>query len=67
MSADDETEPVASSAVDPRTVLTGPDADPVNEDGEEPVVKPGESTESVESAFTYPVPANSLTVYRINR
>ncbi len=50
-----------------RTVLTGPDADAVNEDGEAPVVKPEASTESVKSDFTYTAPANSLTVYRIEQ
>ncbi len=50
-----------------RTILTGPDADAVNEDGEAPVVKPEESTESVKPAFSYTAPANSLTVYRINK
>jgi len=50
-----------------KTVLTGPDADAVNEDGKSPVVKPEESTESVKPVFTYTAPANSLTVYRINQ
>jgi alpha-L-arabinofuranosidase len=50
-----------------RTVLTGPDADAVNDDGKAPVVKPEESTESVKAAFTYTAPANSLTIYPINR
>jgi alpha-L-arabinofuranosidase len=50
-----------------RTVLTGPDADAVNEDGKAPVVKPQTSTESVTPAFAYTAPASSLTVYRINR
>jgi alpha-L-arabinofuranosidase len=50
-----------------RTILTGPDADAVNEDGKEPVVKPQASTESVKPAFVYTAPANSLTVYCINR
>jgi alpha-L-arabinofuranosidase len=50
-----------------KTVLTGPDADAVNEDGKTPVVKPEASTESIKPAFTYIAPANSLTVYRIDR
>ncbi len=50
-----------------KTVLTGPDADAVNEDGKTPVVKPDESTESLKAAFTCTAPAHSLTVYRIDR
>ena len=50
-----------------KTVLTGPDADAVNEDGKTPAVEPQESTESLRPAFTYAAPANSLTVYRIDR
>jgi alpha-L-arabinofuranosidase len=50
-----------------KTVLTGPDADAVNDDGKAPVVEPHESTESLLSAFTCTAPANSLTIYRINR
>jgi len=50
-----------------KTVLTGPDADAVNADGETPVIEPEVSTESVEPAFVYMAPANSLTVYRIDR
>jgi len=50
-----------------KTVLSGPDADAVNEDAKEPVIKPIQSTELVKSVFTYEAPANSLTVYRINR
>ena len=50
-----------------KTVLTGPDADAENEDGNAPVVKPEASTESVKPIFPYTAPANSLTVYRINR
>jgi alpha-N-arabinofuranosidase len=50
-----------------KTVLTGPNADAVNEDGKAPVVKPQESTESIKPVFTYTAPSNSLTVYRINR
>jgi alpha-L-arabinofuranosidase len=49
-----------------KTVLTGPDADAVNEDGKKPVVKPETSEESVSSRFTAAVPAHSLTVYRID-
>jgi len=50
-----------------KSILTGPDADAVNEDEEAPVIKPQASTESVKSVFTYTAPANSLTVYRIDR
>jgi alpha-L-arabinofuranosidase len=50
-----------------KTVLTGPNADAVNEDGKAPVVKPVVSTESVKVDFTCTAPANSLTVYRIDR
>jgi hypothetical protein len=50
-----------------QTILTGPDADTVNEDGKAPVVKLELSTESVKPVFTYTAPANSLTVYRVKR
>lgn len=50
-----------------KTVLTGPDAAAVNEDGKAPVVKPEESTESVKSVFTYTAPANSFTVFRVDQ
>jgi alpha-L-arabinofuranosidase len=50
-----------------RTVLTGPDADAVNEDGEPPAVKPESSTETIEPSFAYTALACSLTVFRINR
>ena len=50
-----------------RTILTGPNADAENKDGEAPVVKPEISTESVTSAFTCTAPANSLTIYRIHQ
>lgn len=50
-----------------KTVLTGPDADAVNEDGKPLVVKPEHSTETIKPVFTYMVPANSLTVIRITR
>ena len=49
-----------------KTVLTGPDADVINEDGETPVIKPEVSNESVKASFTCAVPAHSLTVYRID-
>jgi alpha-L-arabinofuranosidase len=50
-----------------KTVLTGPDADAVNEDGKTPVVKPDVSTIDVKSVFVYTAPANSLTVFRIHQ
>ena len=50
-----------------KTVLTGPNADAVNEDGKAPVIKPEQSTESIEPTFRYTAPANSLTVFRIDR
>jgi len=56
---------VAMKAV--RTVLTGPDADAANRDGEPLVVKPVSSTETIKPSFTYTAPAHSLTVIRINR
>lgn len=59
--------PSGASLKATKTVLTGPDADAVNEDGKTPVVKPKESTESLSPAFTCTAPANSLTVYRIDR
>lgn len=48
-----------------RTVLTGPDADAINEDGKEPVLKPVTSEVSLKSSIDYEAPANSLTVFRI--
>ena len=50
-----------------KTVLTGPDADAVNEDGKAPVIKPEVSAESIKADFTCTVPANSLTIFRIER
>ncbi|MBN2513950.1 MAG: hypothetical protein JXB18_13515 [Sedimentisphaerales bacterium] len=50
-----------------RTVLTGPDANAVNEDGISPVVKPAVSKEIVKPVFAYTAPANSLTVFRFNQ
>jgi alpha-L-arabinofuranosidase len=48
-----------------KTVLTGPDANAVNEDGKSPAVKPAVSTETVKPVFAYTAPAHSLTVLRI--
>lgn len=50
-----------------KTVLTGPDADAVNKDGEPPVVKPENSTETIKPNFAYFAPAHSLTVFRVTR
>ncbi|MGH2270793.1 alpha-L-arabinofuranosidase C-terminal domain-containing protein [Anaerohalosphaeraceae bacterium U12dextr] len=50
-----------------RTVLTGPDADAVNEDGKSPSVKPEVSTQTVKPVFAYTAPANSFTVFRITQ
>ncbi|MBN1780355.1 alpha-N-arabinofuranosidase [bacterium] len=50
-----------------RTVLTGPDADAVNEDGKDPVVRPEASGVSAGPDFACNVPANSLIIYRIER
>jgi hypothetical protein len=50
-----------------KTVLTGPGADSVNEDGKSPAVYPARSTTSVRSNFVYEAPANSLTIFHINR
>lgn len=49
-----------------KTLLTGTSADSVNEDGVEPVIKPVVSEILVSEDFTVNIPANSLTVYRIN-
>ena len=50
-----------------KIILTGPDADAMNEDGKTPVVEPETSTEFVKPAFAYTAPAYSFTVYRITR
>ncbi len=50
-----------------QTVLTGPDANAVNEDGQPPVIKPESSTVTLQPTFVYQAPAQSLTVFRINR
>jgi hypothetical protein len=50
-----------------RTVLTGPDADAVNEDGRASVIEPQASAESAKPVFACTAPANSLTVHRIDR
>ncbi len=50
-----------------KTVLTGPDAEAVNEDGEPPAVKPASSTETIRPRFAHIAPAHSLTVFRIHR
>ena len=50
-----------------KIVLTGPDADAVNENGKAPVIKPEVSAESPKSVFAYAAPANSLTVFRVDR
>ena len=50
-----------------RTVLTGPGPDAENEDAKTPVVKPVSTQVSVEQAFSYQAPANSLTVFRIRK
>lgn len=50
-----------------RTVLTGPGPDAENEDAKTPVVKPVSTHISVEQAFSYQAPANSLTVFRIRK
>ncbi|HMP82499.1 MAG TPA: alpha-L-arabinofuranosidase C-terminal domain-containing protein [Verrucomicrobiota bacterium] len=48
-----------------RTVLTGPDADAFNEDGQAPVVRPVSSEVTLKPAFDYEAPPNSLTVFRL--
>ena len=50
-----------------QTVLTGPTADAVNEDGKPPVVKPVTSRFTVKPTFDYDAPANSLTVLRLQK
>jgi alpha-L-arabinofuranosidase len=50
-----------------KTVLTGPDADAANRDGEPPAVEPKTSTETIEPSFAYNAPAYSLTFFRIHR
>ncbi len=49
-----------------KTLLTGPDADAVNEAGKQPQIVPIGSTETVQSNFIYAAPAHSFTVYRIS-
>lgn len=48
-----------------KIVLTGSDADVVNEDGKPPAAWPQIITISIGSSFAYEAPANSLTVIRI--
>ena len=48
-----------------KIVLTGSDADVVNEDGKTPAVAPQTSTFTISPTFEYEAPANSLTVIRI--
>lgn len=50
-----------------RTVLTGPNADAFNEDGQPPVVKPVATEVALAPAFAYEAPASSLTVFRVRR
>jgi len=48
-----------------RTVLTGASADTINEDGQPPDIKPVSSEVTLNTAFAYEAPANSLTVFRL--
>src|SRR4030042_1013397 len=48
-----------------KTVLTGPDADAFNEDGQPPAVKSAANEVTLKPTFDYDAPANSLTVFRI--
>lgn len=50
-----------------KTVLTGPNADSFNLDAKEKVIKPVVSKISVSGSEDITVPANSLTVYRIEK
>ncbi len=50
-----------------RTVLTGPNADAFNEDGQPPTVKPVSTDMTFKPAFDYVAPANSLTVFRVGK
>jgi alpha-L-arabinofuranosidase len=50
-----------------KTVLSGPDANAFNKDGETPLIQPAKSSESVGAQFLANVPAHSLTVYRLDR
>lgn len=48
-----------------KTVLTGPDADAYNQDGQPPVIQPVTSEVTVKPSFDYDATANALTVFRI--
>lgn len=48
-----------------RTVLTGPNADAFNQDGQEPAAKPVAGEVTLKPTFDYEAPANSLTVFRV--
>lgn len=50
-----------------RTVLTGPSADAVNEDGRPLAIQPVTIEVSVKPNFEYIAPANSLTVFRFGQ
>jgi alpha-L-arabinofuranosidase len=50
-----------------RTVLTGADAEAINEDDEAPAVKPVTSESTLKPTFDYEAPAHSLTVFRIRK
>jgi len=49
-----------------KTVLAGPDANVVNEEGQPPAVQSQASPITIGPVFDYEAPANSLTVIRIN-
>lgn len=48
-----------------RTLLTGPDPDAHNQDGQTPVIKPVAAELTLKPTFDYEAPAHSLTVFRI--
>jgi alpha-L-arabinofuranosidase len=50
-----------------RTVLSGPNADAFNADGQPPAIKPAASEVTLTPTFDYEAPANSLTVFRIRK
>jgi alpha-L-arabinofuranosidase len=50
-----------------RSVLTGPTADSFNEDNSQPAIAPVIDAITMNENFDYSAPANSLTVFRINK
>ncbi len=50
-----------------RIVLSGPNADAVNEDNKDPAVYPIFESVKISADFSYTAPSNSLTIFRIHR